>query len=203
MCGATSEQKDAAAQSALLSKEMAADFATTFKENQAILGSLKTALEPIISAGPNQEGFSAPELAALRGQATDLTAQAANSAEIASGAKAAAAGGGREAIPSGAQMQIDAMINNSAGQNLANEQRQITTQDYQTGRENFFKAEGDLASAPGQLENPATAAGSAATNSATSAMDAATQIQQADDSWMGPVFGMLGSLGGAALGRKW
>jgi hypothetical protein len=200
-CGATQAQTDAQEAQANLANEMSKDYATIFGQNQAILGSLQNALQPIISAGPNQQGFSPAELSALQGQATNLNAQGANNAEIAAAAKAATAGGGNAAIPSGAQEQIGAMVNQSAAQNLANEQLGITAADYATGRQNFFSAEGALAGQAGQLENPATAAGSAASNSNMDAMNAATQIQQANDSWMGIVGGLVGSLGGAALGH--
>lgn len=201
MCGATQSQKDAEAAQAKLANEMSKDYAITFGQNQEILASLRSALQPIIAAGPNQQGFAPAELSALRTEATDLNARGAQNAEVAASAKAATAGGGNAAIPSGAQEQIGAMVNESAAQSLANQQLTITGEDYATGRQNFFAAEGALAGQAGQLENPATAAGSAASGANTEWMNAATQIQQANDAWMAPLGGMIGSLGGAALGN--
>jgi hypothetical protein len=199
VCGATQAQKDAQQAQANLANEMTKDYATVFGENQNILSSLKTALQPIIAAGPNQQGFSPAELTNLQGQATNLSAQGANNAEIAAQNREASAGGGSAAIPSGASEQINAMVNNSANQNLANTQANITAENYATGRQNFFNAQGDLASAAGALENPATQAGNAATGANTESMNAATQIQQANDEWVSALGGMVGSLGGAAL----
>jgi hypothetical protein len=199
-CGATSEQKAAEAAQANLANEMTKDYATVFGQNQEILKSLQTALQPIIAAGPNQQGFSSAELSNLQDQAKNLSAQGAQQAEVAASAKAATAGGGSAAIPSGATEQIDAMVNNSAAQNLANTEAGITAEDYATGRQNFFTAEGALAGQAGQLENPATAAGGAASTANTDWMNSATQIQQANDAWMGIVGGLVGSIGGAALG---
>lgn len=201
MCGATSQQKAAESAQADLASEMSKDFATEFGQNQAILGSLTSALEPIITAGPNQQGFSPTELNALNSQAVNSTAIGAQNASVAAANKEATAGGGSAAIPSGANQQINAMVNNSAAQNLSNEQNQIAQSNYATGRQNFFTAEGELAAAPGTLENPTTAAGSAATNSNSAWMSDATQIQQANDQWVGDLFGMIGSIGGAALGH--
>lgn len=200
-CGATSAQKESQQQQTDLATQMNQDFTKEFGQNQAILGSLTTALQPIITAGPNQQGFSPAELTALNSQAANSTAIGAQNASVAAANKEATAGGGSVAIPSGANEQINAMVNNSAAQNLSNEQSQITQANYNTGRQNFFTAEGDLASAPGNLENPTTASGNAATNSNTAAMNAATQIQQANDQWVGDLFGAIGGLGGAALGH--
>jgi hypothetical protein len=202
-CGATSQQKAAEQAQANLANEMSADYSKIFGENQAILGSIQSAMQPIIAAGPNQQGFSQPELTALQGQETNLSAQGAQNAEVAANAKAAAAGGGNAAIPSGANQQINAMVNNSAAQSNAAEQANITQSNYATGRQNFFGAESALASAPGNLENASSTAGNAATNSNSASMADATQIQQANDEWVGALTGMIGSLGGAALSKKW
>ncbi len=75
----------------------------------------------------------------------------------------------------------------------------ITEKGFETGRANFIGAESDLASAPGQLENPATSAGSTAGGAASSAMQGQTDIANADNAWIAPVAGMIGSLGSAAV----
>lgn len=201
MCGANASEKQAQTQEALLATQMSQDFTQIFGENQAILGSLTQALSPIVQAGPNQQGFSPAELQNLNNTATNASAQGAQNAQIAAQAKEAVAGGGSTVIPSGANQQINAMINNSAGQNLANEKESIQEANYATGRQNFFTAENQLAGAPGNLENASTSAGNAATNSAANALQGAQVIQQANDEWVQDLFGTIGAIGGAALGH--
>lgn len=164
------------------------------------------AFEPIIAAGPNQEGYSPAELTAMRTGASDAVAQGGQNAQIAANARAAASGDA--SIPSGAQQQISAQINTAAGNENAREQEGITEQDYATGRQNFFTAAEGLPGAINTIEGATsnfgnTAAGNtnAATGAASSSMQGATDIANANNSWMGPVFGMIGSLGGAALGK--
>jgi hypothetical protein len=186
---------------------MAQDFATIFGQNQAILGSLKTALEPIISAGPNQTGFSAPEEAAMRTQASDAITQGTQNAQIAANAKEAAAGGGGAFVPSGANQQIGEMVNTQGAIANANQQENITQANYATGRQNFNTAIGELVGGAEGLAGASSGFGgavsgseNAATGAASSSMEGATQIQQANSSWMAPVMGAIGAIGGAALG---
>lgn len=213
MCGATGAMKDAQAQQAQLAASqtkfydmMASDFGTIFSQNQDILKGLRTAFEPIISAGPNQEGYSPAELTAMRTGSSDAVAQGAQNAQIAANAKFAGTGGSD--LPSGAHEQISAMINSSAANEGAKERQQITTDDYATGRQNFFNAasalDAGINSAEGassQFANSATGSGNAATNADQASFEGAEKIAEANRAWMGPVFGMIGSIGGAALGK--
>lgn len=214
MCGATSEQKTAQANEASLAasetsfyNSMTSDFAKIFSQNENILGSLTTAFEPILAAGPNQQGFSKPELTAMQTQASDLTTQGANNAQIAAAAKNATTGGSD--IPSGAQEQINAMINQSAASAGATAQENITQANYATGRANFDQAATALDQGVAATEGASSGfagatsgAGNAAATGDSTSMEGANAIQAANDAWMGPVFGMIGSIGGAALGKK-
>ena len=69
MCGASGQQKDIEAQQAAFYKQLTQEYGITFGESQGILKSLTAAFEPILKAGPNQQGFSAEELANLNSQA--------------------------------------------------------------------------------------------------------------------------------------
>lgn len=213
MCGASAEQKEAQAREAELAASqkkvydmMAEHYGTIFGQNQEILKSLRAAFEPIIAKGPNQEGFSKEELTAMRTGASDATSGYAQQAQIAANARSAAAGGSD--LPSGSREQISAMINESAGNELSREENEITQKNYATGRDNFFNANqalqggvGNLTNASSGFANSVSGSGSTATTGAQASMEGATEIQQANSAWMGPVFGAIGSLGAAALGK--
>lgn len=215
-CGPTAAQKAAQQQEAAVATSesnylntLNADFSNIFAQNEAILQSIQTAMEPIVAAGPNQFGFSPEQTASMRTEASDQNAQAANQAQIAAGAKEATAGG-EAFIPSGANLQIGATINNQANLAAAQAQENITQAGYQQGKQDFFAAENALAGAPGtlgqgssQFGSVVTGAGNSASTGAEAAMSGATQIQQAQDAWIAPVAGLLGSLGGGAINKIW
>ena len=68
--GGASEQEQAAqASEASFNTELQGQYATRFNDQQEILQQLTNALSPIVAAGPNQLGYSAPELAALNTEA--------------------------------------------------------------------------------------------------------------------------------------
>lgn len=200
MCGASQDQKDAQAAEAALTRQTMEQSKTIFAQNQSILKSISDAFTPIVAAGVNQEGYSPAELAAMRTMAADTTAQGAQQAQVAAGARAAATGG-EAVIPSGAQQQINAMINSSAANENARLQTGITSDDYATGRQNFFAAEGALAGAPVGLEGAATNAAAEGVNAADTYMKGATTVKQANSGWVSSLTGLIGGLGGAALGN--
>lgn len=198
-CGASGAMKSAENAESQVSQSMNTDFGTVFKENQGVLSSLTSALEPIVSAGPNQKGFSPAEEAAMRTQAMDTTSAAGRQASNAVRQELASEGGGNSYLPSGSDAAINAGLAEDTAQKNAAEQLGITQADYGQGRQDFFNAEGALATAPGALENPATAAGEAAAGAASSALQGADTVNQANNAWEGELGGMIGQLGSAAL----
>ncbi len=178
-------------------QELSANYATVFPQQQKILDALTSQFSPILAAGPNETGFSAPEESAMRTTAADTTAQAAQQASVALGSKEASMGD--SSIPSGASLQLDSGLLNSAAQENAGLQNQITQQNYATGRQNFLNAAGALDNAA-SLNNP-NAYASAATSSGAAANSTMNSIASENSSWMQPVFGMIGGIAGAALGN--
>src|SRR5262249_46460177 len=112
----------------------------------------------------------------------------------------AAEGGGNTYLPSGSKAAIEGSRAQQQANAQATAQLGITEKSYDLGRQNFFQATQDLGAIPGELENPATAAGSAASGAAGQEMSGATDIANANNAWIAPVAGMIGGLGGAALG---
>lgn len=197
-CGASPAQNQLADEQAAFYGELSQNYATVFPEQQAILASLTAEFAPILKAGPNQAGFSAPEEAALRTQASDTTARTAQQADVALGGKLAAEGDA--AIPSGAKSQLEAGLLESANAQNAGLQNQITTENYAVGRSNFLNAATALESASSQL-NPNAFAG-AANQGGAAANTTMNDIAAENSAWMGPVFGAIGGLGAAAI-KRW
>lgn len=199
MCGSSSEQQAAYQADTTLSNTIMSDMNLNFAENAQILDSLKGASEPIVAAGPYQFGYNPAETQALRSQASDLTTKGAQDAEIASGAKMATAGGGTSLLPSGAEAAIGAGINANAAFQNSQQQQQITEAGYEQGNKNFNTAETVLAEAPGALENPITGMANAAVGANNSTSSEANAITAANQAWMAPLAGLVGSLGSAKI----
>ena len=197
LCGATGAQKQSQANEMKVSNLLTSDFQQIFGDNENILKSITGALEPVVNAGPNQYGFNAAEDSAMRTQATDTLAAAGRNAT--NSVRSAVAANGGMNLPSGSEAAIEGGLAEDQANKQAEAQLAVTKAGYDTGRANFFGAEGALASAPGALENPATAAGGAAEGAATSAMQGATDIANAQNAWIAPVAGMIGDVGKAAM----
>lgn len=195
-CGASPAQNQLADEQAQFYKELSSNYSTVFPEQQAVLSALTSEFQPILAAGPGQAGFSAPEEAALRTSAADATAQGAQQASVALRGKENAMGDA--AIPSGANLQLQSGLLSSAAQENAGLQNQITEENFATGRQNFLTAAQALEGTAG-LENP-NAFASAATSSGAAANTTMNDIAAENSAWMGPVFGMIGGIGGAIAG---
>lgn len=169
-----------------------------FANQSNILSSLQSAFSPILAGGIGQQGYTAPELAALRTSATDTTAQGYQQARMAVDDQMAAAGGGNVPMPSGAAAQINSeLAAQFAGQNAA-EQLGITQNNYTQGRANFLGAASALSGAAG-LYNPEGFMGGA--NSAgSSAFGSANTVNQQNQSSLSGLGTAIGAIGGAALG---
>lgn len=200
MCGASSQQKQAYGNITSLANTLRTDFQTIFGENQGILSQLESSLAPTVRGGPDAYGYSAAEDAAKRGQATEALAQAGSQASNVVRSAAASRGGGNTFLPSGSQEAIDATLAQDTAVKQAEAQMGITEQGYETGRENYFKSIALAGGLPGELENPSTSAGSVALGGANAEMSAANDITQANNAWVAPVAGLLGSVGKAAIG---
>ena len=183
-----------------------------FSQNQQILQSLTSSLQPIISGGPSQQGYSPQEIATLNAQAAESTAAGYRSAATSTGEESAARGGGNSFIPSAAQSQINAQLASSATNQETNLQTGILQSGYELGNKNYEAAIGQLAGVPGALEGATAGAASsvnsganALTSSSNAAASEANAITEANNSWMGLVGGIASTaLGGytSSLGRS-
>jgi hypothetical protein len=195
---ASDQEKDLAAQQAAFYKTMTANYNTQFADQGAILSSLKTAFEPILSAGIDQFGFSPQETASLRTSASDNNATQFNNAQKTLNNDLAARGGGNTFLPSGADAQLQASLLGGAATQESNSQNQITEAGYNQGRSNFLAAESVL-SGTAKLYDPTLYAGDA-NQAGASAFQSADTIQAQNDQWQTILGGVLGGVAGAATG---
>lgn len=170
-------------------------FGTIDSTVQKILGGVTN----IISGGVNQMGFNQAELNAKRAVNTEATGAEARNLKAAALSSGAAVGGGNSSLPSGAagQLALDASIR--AAQDRAAGENQIVQQGYETGRDNFWKANQIAESAPG-MYSTANAFNANAVD-ATKSAEASQQSIDTQKGWWKPLVMKLGTgLLGAATG---
>jgi len=191
MCGgASSAQKQLSQEQSQFYQQLQQNYGTEFAGQQSILNSLSSAFAPIVGAGVNQQGFSAPELAAMNTAAINNSAGNYANAARAVNEQIAGRGGGNMYLPSGTSAAIQGNIAAQAAGNLSNAENQITQANYQQGRQNFFNAAGALGGVASTY-NPASFAGQA-TGAGNAAFGSATQIYNQGNQWMGMLGGALG-----------
>lgn len=170
------------------------DYNTTFAGQQNILSSLQSSFQPILQAGINQYGFSKPEDAALRSQATQSTAAQYNNAARATN-EALAARGGSAFVPSGVNSQLQAQTAQAAAGQESAQQLGITEGGYSQGRQNYLSAANALGGVASQM-NP-TGYGGIANNAGQAAFSSADKNQELKTAqWTQ----LAGALGGIATG---
>ena len=209
MCGASSAQTTTA-------NNMAANASTVSNEAQQVFGNassvfkdLTNAYAPIVAAGPDQQGFSAGELAARNSAAITNVGTQYNNAKAAVGnAEAAVTGtGGGSALPSGANIGLNTSIATGAAATEAGELNSIQQEDYAVGRQNFDQAAAGLTAAP-NVFGASTNAANAGTTAGAAASTAENEVTSQNQSWMQAVSGALGDVStvaaaGLKAGKSW
>jgi len=199
MCGASSQQKAAYANEQKVSNLLTSQFQDFAGQNQEILSDLTGHLQPISDAGPSQFGMSPAEEAAERTMtAEQLNSAAGQTANAVRGA-VASRGGGTSYLPSGSEDAILGSLAQDTAVKEALAQSQITQRGYDIGRQNWEFATSGLSKAPGELENPVTAAGGEAVSGAGLQQKGADSITEANQAWMKPVAGLAGGIIGGLL----
>jgi hypothetical protein len=200
MCGSTGQQNSVEAADMQTMQEYDTMLQQQYGNQQAIYGKVSSVLDPILRAGPSQQGFSTAEKNTLDAQAVGGTAQNYSQAAKAVGAQIGAEGGGNSVISSGANEELRAEVAESAAQNESNEEAQITAQDYATGRQNFQNAEqGEFEIASG--DNP-LGYGSLENTAESNTGSEANSIAQENNSWYTAALGAAGEIGGAVVGEN-
>lgn len=208
--GASQAQVNLQNQQASFYQTMTQAYQTQFANQSAILAAISKTLQPIVTLGPSQYGFSPAEDTALRTQATEGTAAEYGAASRALGQAISSepglskfspvAAGGETYIPSGARDQLTEQLLSSEALTKSNQQLGITEAGYQQGLQNYQFATGALGGVASQY-NPLGYAGSA-TGAGSSAFNSATEVQKMNNAaspW-GVVGGILGGVAGSFLG---
>lgn len=200
LCGPSAQEKMIAGQQESLATSLSADFNQRFQNQSDLLSTLNTSLSPIVAAGPEQQGFSAQELAARNTQAINSVGAASrNAQQAAATAGAGQGGGGTSGLESGIQKQINAGIASSGANALANEQNQITSENYATGRSNYKTALTGADALAGKYDP--TSFSSGAETGLGSAFKEADTIQQEKGSQIASIIGAVtGGIGGLVGG---
>jgi hypothetical protein len=120
---------------------MSANAQQRFAQQSTLLNNINASLSPIVAAGPEQQGFSAEELAARNTAAINNAGAANRNAQQAAGNAIAGQGaGGGSGLESGIQQAIKSGISSTEAGNLANQQNEIINQNYDVGRSNYKTA---------------------------------------------------------------
>jgi hypothetical protein len=196
VCGATADQvKDEKLQQSLMTT-MADQAKQEFGSASSVFQDLYNTFAPTVAAGPNQQGFSAPEKAALDSGAITNTGQAYRNASTAVKEANAAVGGGNLALPSGSEIGKNIEIANEGAAHTADALNQIDQTNYEVGRQNYDKAVAGLESAP-SVFGTSNQGGSVGVSAGEAASNTANQIAQADNSWEQAVIGGLSGVAGS------
>jgi hypothetical protein len=198
MCGSSGAQKNISAGQQNFFNSLQQNYASEFAGQQSILNSLNAAFQPILAGGPNAQGFSPAESAALNTQAMNTTGANYANAARATNEQMAGRGGGNAYLPSGVNAQISGTIASQAAGQLSAEQNQNLLQNYGQGRQNFFNAAGALSGAA-SLYNPSGFAGQT-TGAGNAAFGSATQMYNQGNQWVGALSGALGGAVSAVSG---
>ena len=199
MCGASGDQKTAFANEQKISGLLTSTFQDFAGKNSAMLDELTKSLTPIQAHGPSQFGMSPAEEAAERSSAAENLSAAGQQAANATRAALASRGGGMSYLPSGSEASILGGLAQDTAVKEALAQSGITQRGYDIGRQNWEYATEGLEKAPEAFEAPVISAGNAATGSAGQAMQGANEITQANQAWMAPVAGIIGSVAGGMV----
>jgi hypothetical protein len=200
MCGATSAQDQLQQEDMETLQQYDQMQQQQYANQQQLYATVNSVLQPILKAGPSQQGYSAGEFNNLNAQAVEGTAENYQGAAKAVNEQLAGEGGGDEFAPSGGQAQLKEEVAQGAAQEESGQESQILESDYATGRSNFQNAEeGEMAIASG--ENPLGWAG-AVTSSEGAAGTQAEQIASEDNSWENALIGAAGSIGTAVVGEN-
>lgn len=193
MCGASSQEKTAFGNEQKLSQLLTTNFQEFAGKNSAILENITSALNPIVSAGPSQFGLApAAEAAERTSAAENISAAGAQASNAVRGALASR-GGGTTYLPSGSEASIIGSMAQDTAVKEALAQSSITQKGYDIGRQNWEFATEGLMKAPGELENPVTAAGKDLMPAAEAVSQGADKITAANRAWEAPVGKIVGA----------
>lgn len=198
MCGPSHEQRMLEAKQSSLADLMMQSFRQRFAQQSDLLTKLQQSVyQPIISAGPGQQGMTPQERAAYQTQILNTTGANYESAKRALQTTLSARGGGNVALPSGAEAQLQAVLASQAAGQTSAEELALTQQDYALGRERYDRAVAGQQALLGAFDP--TAYASRAESGFGTAFGEATKIKEMENQAQAAITGGAFSLGMDAL----
>lgn len=189
MCGSSKNEQVAQQSEQELSDLMMQDFRQRFSQQSDAIMQLSQSLQPIVQAGPDQQGMGPRELAASNTAIINQTGQNYANAKAALQTTLDARGGGNVALPSGAEAQLQAALaSREAGQESA-EQLNLTRENYALGRQKYNAAVAGEEALLGQY-NP-TAYGGGASSGYGSSFSMAHTINQENNQAVADIAGAI------------
>jgi hypothetical protein len=165
--------------------DVAGEAKQVFGDVSGLFNSITGSLSSIVKAGATQQGFGAAETNAINAQIEDQAAVNYRNEKSAVGNAVAAIGGGNAVNPSGLETAVNLQTAQAVEQQKSQQQQQATIANYETGRENYFKAIQADESAPNMFNTV-----SDFNKTAQSGYDTAEKSQSAIDSannWWQPL----------------
>jgi hypothetical protein len=187
VCGPSSAQESIANNEQSFANVLQSNYNTRFQDQSNTLQELNQSLSPIVAAGINQQGFSPEELSAMNTQAINASGAANRNAVQA--AQLSPAFSSSSGLESGIAKQIRGGIAATEAGNLANNQLNITEQNYQQGRQNYLGATGALQA----LSDAYKPNSGDALTGMNQAFGSASEIQQMKNQEQGDIAGLIAS----------
>lgn len=138
--GASKDEKAMATSQRAFYTTLTESYKTQFAGQASILNALQAAWEPILAAGPGQEGFTPAQKTALLTQATEGTAAEFQKAKIATKGEMATRGGGTERLPSGYDEKVLRDITSAEAATQAGQRLGIQQASWERGYQNWLGA---------------------------------------------------------------
>ena len=197
MCDASKQEKKAAGDAATIASTMTQQAAQVFGDSNAVFNTMNNSYQSIVGGGPSQEGFSAPEKSSRDASVIENNALQYKNVSTAARVGQSGFGGGNVVSTSGVTTAANLQLAEAAAESTASGLNKNVQEDWATGRENYWNAAAGETKLPGVFD-PATSAGTAASDSTNKSFEDQQQIDAQNHSWVGAVTGLAGAAVGAA-----
>lgn len=195
MCGPSSALKAINTQIKTFTNQVTSEAGQIFGDASTVFNNIVGSLQGIVNGGPSQEGYSAAELSAKNAAAVNAGATEARNLKAAAGSAVGAIGGGNTVTSSGGTQATMFAANQKAAEDTANAENAIVQGNFETGRDNFFKAVQGEEAAPGVFSS-SNQANEVASGSQKTEMESQQSIDNANNWWANDIM----QLGTAAVG---
>jgi hypothetical protein len=184
-------------------KQVVSEAGTVFGAANSVFNNIMSSVTGIVNGGPSQAGYSANELSAKTAANVEAGGTMARNLRGAVASAAGAIGGGNTVMPSGTTQAAIQAADIAAAKQTAQGENAIVQGDWETGRQNFWKALGEEQAAPGVYS-----VADAYNRNAGSQLKTAQTSQQNIDTqknWWKPIVmqvGLSALVGPSALNQK-